>query len=434
MSKLKLITKREFIAKVRNKSFIVMTFLMPLLMVGMMTLTVYLSKKNTDKAKEIAYFNASSFINTSDLKNNSTVHYIPLKVSSFEQAKKEVQEGDFYGLLYIPKEETIDETAKNIQFYSKKAPGTTFIEALEHQLSKKIKHVKYQTIGISEAKMKEANIKTVVNVVNFEGEKTSKLLNGAKVGIGSAAGYLIMMFIIIYGNLVMRSVIEEKTSRIIEIIISSVKPFDLMLGKIFGTSLAGLLQFTIWAALGFVILTVAQLFLNIDPAAIPNQTMLAQGNQMAVMENGILDVIHNLPLGTIVFSFILFFLGGFLLYSSIYAAIGAAVDNETDTQQFVIPVIMPLMLGVYVGFASVLSDPNGPIATFFSIFPLTSPIVMMMRIPFGVPLWQITSALALLLLSFIGVVWVAAKIYRIGILMYGKKPTYKEIFNWIKNY
>jgi len=433
MSKLKLIIKREFIAKVRNKSFIIMTFLSPLIMVGMTALIVYLSKKNTDNAKEVAYIDNSLVLNDA-FEDSKTIHFTRLSITDLETAKKEVQESKYYGLLYIPKKVSIDETAKSIQFFSENAPGTTFIQGIESQLSKKIKHLKYKEIGISQEKLDEAKIKTIVNVENFSGEKTSKWLNGVRIAVGSAAGYLLMMFIIIYGNMVMRSVIEEKTSRIIEIIISSVKPFDLMLGKILGTSFAGLLQFLIWIVIGFAMMTIAGTMMT--P---PSAELMQQGQQMQEVQQQIggvnyMEIINGLPITTLIISFIIFFLGGFLLYSSIYAAIGAAVDNETDTQQFVIPVIMPLMLAVYVGFASVMSDPHGPIAVFFSIFPLTSSVVMMMRIPFGVPLWQIITSMALLLISFFGVVWFAAKIYRIGILMYGKKPSYKEIYNWIRKY
>lgn len=432
MSKLKLIIKREFIAKVRNKSFVLMTFLMPLVMVGMTALIVFLSKKNTEDTKVIAYVDQSGVFNEA-LKDSKEIQYAKLTTNTLDEAKKLAQESKSYGLLYITKENTLEKTASSIRFFSEKSPGTTLINHIENQLAKKIRSVKYKELGIDEDTLKAARIKTTVNVESFSGEKTSKILNGAKIGIGSASGYLIMMFIIIYGNMVMRSVIEEKTSRIIEIIISSVKPFDLMLGKILGTSFAGLLQFFIWIILGFGIMTVAGLFFNLEPD-VAQQTAAMQEMQQNIGGFNLTELINGLPITTIIISFILFFFGGFLLYSSIYAAIGAAVDNETDTQQFMFPVIMPLMLAVYVGFAAVMSDPHGPIAVFFSMFPLTSSIVMLMRIPFGVPLWQIITSLALLLFSFIGVVWFAAKIYRIGILMYGKKPSYKEIYKWLRKY
>jgi len=246
-----------------------------------------------------------------------------------------------------------------------------------------------------------------------------------------------MMFIIIYGNMVMRSVIEEKTSRIIEVIISSVKPFQLMLGKVIGTASAGLLQFFIWSIVLAIIMTIASAVFGVEMSS--NVAMQGSTDQMEVVKNAmgnemelLVSEIWKLPLGLMFSMFLFYFLGGYLLYSSIYAAIGAAVDNETDTQQFMLPVILPLMLGVYVGFSSVIGDPHGTIATVFSMIPLTSPIVMLMRIPFGVPWWQLAISMTLLIITFIAVIWLAAKIYRVGILMYGKKPTYKELYKWLK--
>jgi ABC-2 type transport system permease protein len=233
--------------------------------------------------------------------------------------------------------------------------------------------------------------------------------------------------------MVMRSVIEEKTNRIIEIIISSVKPFQLMMGKIIGTSLAGILQFLVWIVLGVGLMLVLTVFAGgqVDPTA----TTQLQPEQME-MATGFIGKIqlylNEIPTGTLFVFFIIYFIGGYFLYSSLYAAIGAAVDSETDSQQFLIPIIMPLMLGVYVGFFTVMNDPHGTVATVFSMIPFTSPIVMLMRIPFGVPWWQLALSIALLFGTFFGVVWFASKIYRVGILMYGKKPTWKEMYKWLK--
>jgi len=243
-----------------------------------------------------------------------------------------------------------------------------------------------------------------------------------------------MMFIVIYGNMVMRSVIEEKTSRIIEVIISSVKPFQLMMGKIIGTSLAGILQFLIWAILGLGAMFILSSVFGVQVGAAAGQAQeLAQtaGKDMSKIAL-YLNELWNLPIGTILCSFIIYFIGGYFLYSSFYASIGAAVDNETDSQQFLLPIIMRLILGVYIGFFTVMNDPHGTIATTFSMIPLTSPIVMMMRIPFGVPWWQIVISMVLLFGTFFLVVWFASKIYRVGILMYGKRPTWKELARWMK--
>jgi len=235
--------------------------------------------------------------------------------------------------------------------------------------------------------------------------------------------------------MIMRSVIEEKTSRIIEVIISSVKPIQLMLGKIIGTSLAGITQFVIWIILGGVLMVIVSAIFGIDMTQSPQQEMVQQAmnNEGAQAEIQLLFTeFANMPISNLIFAFILFFIGGYLLYSSLYAAIGAAVDNETDTQQFLLPILMPLILAVYIGIFTVIEDPHGTVSTVFSFIPLTSPVVMLMRIPFGVPIWQQLVSLLLLFGTFMFTVWFAAKIYRVGILMYGKKPSYKELIKWIK--
>ncbi|NNC46114.1 MAG: ABC transporter permease, partial [Winogradskyella sp.] len=236
---------------------------------------------------------------------------------------------------------------------------------------------------------------------------------------------------------IMRSVIEEKTSRIIEVIISSVKPIQLMMGKIIGTSLAGVTQFAIWVVLGGLMFVIVSSIFGIDIVQMQtpqqemmNQAMQSQGTQ-AMAENIIISI-NNLPITNLIVAFMFFFIGGYLLYSSLYAAIGAAVDNETDTQQFMLPILMPLILAVYVGVFTVIEDPHGTVSTVFSFIPFTSPVVMLMRIPFGVPMWQQILSLLLLIGTFMLAVWFAAKIYRVGILMYGKKPSYKELFKWLK--
>ncbi|MDR0228751.1 MAG: ABC transporter permease, partial [Flavobacteriaceae bacterium] len=276
------------------------------------------------------------------------------------------------------------------------------------------------------------------SLVKADGEATVKGLNEIKIIIGGLFGYFIMMFIIIYGNMVMRSVIEEKTNRIIEIIISSVKPFQLMMGKIVGTSMAGLLQFIIWGVVGAVLLTIASSVLGINamPGAGAAEAVQATGgmisNEVMIDVQNYVSEILSLPLISLFVYFIIFFIGGYFLYSSLYAAIGAAVDNETDTQQFLLPILLPLMLGVYIGFFTVMKDPHGTVATVFSMIPFTSPIVMLMRIPFGVPLWEVLLSITILFSTFILVVWIAAKIYRIGVLMYGKRPSWKELYKWLK--
>jgi ABC-2 type transport system permease protein len=331
---------------------------------------------------------------------------------------------------------TNDKDLENkIQFISNESPSLSFIVNIQDIIAKKLTKDNFEKANLDTLAIQNAQAKVNITLAKASGEESLKGLNEIKIAIGGAFGYLIMMFIIIYGNMVMRSVIEEKTNRIVEIIISSVKPFQLMMGKIIGTSMAGLLQFFIWAIIGLVLMFAASAFFGIDtsPAAkIPPSIVKAAHQEFAQTAQMYIKELWGLPIATILISFVVYFIGGYFLYSSFYAAIGAAVDNETDSQQFLLPIIMPLVLAVYIGFFTVINDPHGTVATVFSMIPLTSPIVMLMRIPFGVPLWQLIISVMLLFGTFFFVVWFAAKIYRVGILMYGKKPTWKELYKWLK--
>ncbi len=340
-----------------------------------------------------------------------------------------------YGLLHIGAFDDVDVLSKHIKFYSEESPSLTLISGLESKIEKRLTNIKLQEKGVDVEMIKASKISVDLAQESFEGEKTSKIDSVVKLIFGGIAGYLLFMFIIIYGNMIMRSVIEEKTSRIIEVIISSVKPVQLMLGKIIGTSLAGITQFVIWLILGSLLMTIVSAIFGIDMSQSPQQDMMQQAMENPEIGMQVQDFItafYHLPIVNLIVAFILFFISGYLLYSSLYAAIGAAVDNETDTQQFMLPILMPLILAVYIGIFTVIEDPHGTVSTVFSFIPFTSPVVMLMRIPFGVPLWQQLLSLLLLIGTFMLTVWFAAKIYRVGILMYGKKPSYKELIKWIK--
>lgn len=438
MSKLKLIIQREFIAKVRNKSFIVMTFLSPLIMVGMGALVFFLMKKNDEKVKQIVYVDNSSLFSQDDFKNTKTLHYKDFTSYGIEETKKKVEEGDFYGALIIPQQDSLEILAKSIEFYSKDSPGMSVMNSLESKVESKIRNEKLNNFGIDIDKINASRVQSDIKMYNFSGEESSKLINGLKIGVGAIAGYLLMVFVMVYGTSVMRSVIEEKTSRIIEVIVSSVKPFQLMLGKIIGNASAGLLQFFIWGIIIFIITTVASSIFGVDMVEMQTENISPEQLEAAKQAAGadkmqvVVQEILRLPILKLFLLFIFYFLGGYMLYSSLFAAVGAAVDNETDTQQFMLPIMLPLILAVYVGFATVISDPHGPISVAFSYIPLTSPIVMLMRVPFGVSWYELAISMTLLLVTFVFMVWLAAKIYRVGILMYGKKPTYKDLYKWLK--
>lgn len=431
MSVLSLIIKREYKARVRNRSFLIMTFLSPLIVVGMILLITYLTQLNSDTKRVIAIVDDSGLFET-EFGNTDQTTYLNLSDQGLDTVKALSEEEGYYGVIHIPNDR--NDMLSQVKFYGKETPSFNLVDAIEKKIEKKLEDLTLMDNNVDLRVIENSKTNINLAIENYSGEKSSKVSNWVKAGFGGAAGYLLMMFIIIYGNMVMRSVIEEKTNRIIEVIISSVKPFQLMMGKILGTTMAGITQFSIWVLLGGILLIVLQLLVGIDPSVTENMTnaeMQEVLKDQSLIVQGIEEA-KKLPLLQLVFGFLIYFIGGYFLYSSIYAAIGAAVDNETDTQQFMLPIIMPLMLAIYVGFFAVIDNPHGTVATVFSIIPLTSPIVMLMRIPFEVPTWQIALSVSLLIASFVFSVWFGSKIYRVGILMYGKKPTYKELFKWLR--
>ncbi|WJS94846.1 ABC transporter permease [Flavobacterium johnsoniae] len=437
MSIISLIIKREFIAKVRNKSFVVMTFLSPLLFVAIAVFIGYLSSMKADTKSIVIHDSTGLFVSDflKENKNSSEFKFYNLSEFDVQALKDSIATERFSGLIVIPKTNNVNDLESKIEFISNSSPSISFIENTQDVIASKITKLNLEEAKLDTLAIQKAQSKVNIHLVKASGEESLKGLNEIKIGIGGAFGYLIMMFIIIYGNMVMRSVIEEKTNRIIEIIISSVKPFQLMIGKIVGTSLAGILQFMIWAIIGLGLMFAASAFfgVNVGPTArISPEMMQSAQHELSGSAQMYISELWNLPIASIIIGFVIYFIGGYFLYSSFYAAIGAAVDNQTDSQQFLLPIIMPLILSVYIGFFTVVNDPHGSVAVIFSMIPLTSPIVMLMRIPFGVPWWQIAISVSLLFATFFLVVWFAAKIYRVGILMYGKKPTWKELYRWLK--
>ena len=428
MGALGLIIRREYKARVTNRSFIIMTFLSPLIVVGMIFLITYLTQVNEAGKRTIVVVDESGLF-YKDFESTESIDYVDLSPAGLAVAKDQVEDNNFFGLLYIPANIKIN--TSGVRFYGNEVPGFATLESIENQISAKLTNEKLLDRGVDLDMIDESATSVSVSIEDFEGERTSKISNWIKAGFGGGAGYLLMMFIIIYGNMVMRSVIEEKTNRIIEVIISSVKPFKLMMGKILGTTLAGITQFMIWLIIGGGLLICLTLYLGLDPETAKTPVGNMAATDLDKIELILLDILR-LPLLKLAGFFLVYFIGGYFLYSSIYAAIGAAVDSETDTQQFMLPIIMPLMLAIYVGFFAVIDNPDGSVATTFSMIPLTSPIVMLMRIPFGVPWWQLALSIGILVGSFLFTVWFGSKIYRVGILMYGKKPTYKEILKWIR--
>ncbi len=435
MNHLPLIIKREYLTKVKNKSFILMTFLSPLIVIALLSFVGYLTSINNDTVRSIYVLDETGLLSETFKTSDQTI-YTQLSEIDLETAKTLSNQEQAYGLLHIP-DSPLESVSELIKFYSEESPSLSLMSSLESKIENKLSKLKLQNEGVDLSLIEASKTYVSINQETFEGVKSSKTGSLMKLAFGGVAGYLLFIFIMIYGNMIMRSIIEEKTSRVIEVIISSVKPIQLMLGKIIGTSLAGITQVAVWIVLGFTFFIASSFIFGVDiPQAQTSQEVLVSEALSNPGSNDKIQMLFNefsaLPIGNLVLAFILFFIGGYLLYSSLYAAIGAAVDNETDSQQFMLPVLMPLIIGVYVGAFTVVEDPHGTISTVFSFIPFTSPVVMLMRIPFGVSIWHQLLSLIILILTFIFTVWFAAKIYRVGILMHGKKPTYKELYKWLK--
>ena len=426
-----LITTREYLNKITNKTFILSTFLTPLLIVGLIFFIGYLSNLNNETVKNISVIDETGIV-YEKLKSSKFLKYDLIQNLSLEEARIFSKNKSDYGLVYIPNLISPNAIADSISFISEDSPSFTIINNLESQLEKILTNENFKIEGLDINEINESKVYVNLFQETFEGEKTTKTDGLVKLIFGMVLGMLLYIFIFAYGNMIMMSVIEEKTNRIIEIVISSVKPFELMTGKIIGTSLAGLTQFIVWGGLFFVFSTIISSLFGIT--SIPGnpsdaQVMLSASEGSGISSDSleIISAFINLPLTNILVAFVLYFLGGYLLYASIFAAIGAAVDNQTDAQQFLMPITIILIVALYVGILTVPEDPNGIVAQIFSFIPLTSPVVMMMRIPYGVPVFEQIISVLILFLSVILIIWIAAKIYRIGILMYGKKPTYREL-------
>ena len=433
MGKFTLITSREYLNKITNKTFILSTLLTPLFIAVIVFFIGWLTSVNNERIKNISVVDNTGYI-YDKLKSSNSIKYELLGDFSLEEARIISDTKSDYGLLYINNLESPKSIADSISFISEEASSLTIINNIESQLEKILTNENFKIEGIDIEKINSKKIYVNLLQETFQGEKTTKSDGLVKYIFGFVLGMLLYMFIFVYGSMIMMSVIEEKTNRIIEIVVSSVKPFYLMTGKIIGTSLAGLTQFIVWGVLFFIFTSIISSIFGISSTYEDSQIVLNASQDSAVSSAalGMISAFINLPLINIMIAFVLYFLGGYLLYASIFAAIGAAVDNQTDAQQFLMPITIILIVALYVGMLTVPEDPNGIVAQIFSFVPLTSPIVMMMRIPHGVPLIEQIISVLILFLSVILIIWIAAKIYRIGILMYGKKPSYKELIKWLK--
>jgi|TARA_B100001939_G_scaffold17612_1_gene14666 ABC-2 type transport system permease protein len=431
MEKFIIITSREYLNKITNKTFILSTLFIPFILVGIGLLIGWFANINNEQVNNVSVVDKSGYI-FDNLKSTSSINYTQLENFDLEEAKLISKTKSDFGLLYIDNFESPRDIAESISFYSEDTPSLTVIGNIESQLENILTNKNYKIQGIDINKINSNKIYVSLYQETFQGKKTTKSDSAVGLIFGLFLAFLLYMLIFAYGGMIMASVIEEKSSRIIEVIVSSVKPFYLISGKIVGTSLAGISQFIVWAILFYGSSFLISTTFGITSTYENNEFILtAEDSAISGFVLEMLSSFFNLPLLNIFVAFIFYFIGGYLLYSSLFAAVGAAVDNQTDAQQFMLPITLIVIIALYVGIFTA-ENPDGIISVIFSMIPLTSPIVMMMRIPSGVPILDQIVSILILFLSVILIIWMAAKIYRIGILMYGKKPTYKDLIKWLK--
>jgi ABC-2 type transport system permease protein len=445
MNKTWIIFKREYLTRVKKKSFLLLTILTPLLFAGIMFLPGYLATHESQEEHKVAVLDRSALF-LGELNDSKSTHFHFIPEEEYSDVKENLKDNEYYALLEIP--ENIIATNRVI-VYSYKQINLDVKNHIDNQIENNLENKKrtelIERVGIPDLEEQLNKTRTSISVETIkltEGGEGKKGSTEIAMGIGYAAGFLIYMFVFIYGSMVMRGVTEEKQNRIVEVIISSAKPVQLMMGKIIGLAAVGLTQFLIWVILmGGIFIGAKEMFINEDAMQQMTQSqsvMMANNEATAqLMENvepdkvqQVYEQIQGINFTQIIVLFLIYFLLGYLLYSSLMAAVASAVDSEEDMNQFMLPITVPLIAAIII-LANVIKNPEGPLAFWASHIPFTSPIIMMVRIPFGVPWYEILISIVILAISTYGAVWIAAKIYRTGILMYGKKPSWKELGKWL---
>ncbi len=449
MNKISIIIKREYMTRVRKKSFIIMTLLAPVLMAALIVVPTLVMMNQDQDFKKIAVIEENSDLFKGVIPNTKNLEFVYLDNVKLEDLKKTYEQAGYYGILWISPE--LVNTPNAIRLISKKQPAIGVLDHIENSLEKEIEKQKLSAYKIENLDEIMKNIRTNVSVQTIKIDESGaekKTSTGIAMALAYIGGFLMYMLVFMFGAQVMRGVIEEKTSRVVEVIISSVKPIQLMMGKIVGIALVGLTQFLIWVILTMGLVgvvkgtilqkaNVTEVSQNITKSLMTDEQQTATNAQTSEVTPQLAEFSKmfnsalNQPWGLIIICFIFYFITGYLLYASIFAAIGSAVDNETETQQFMLPVTIPIIFGLFVAMGT-MQNPESSLSFWFSLIPLTSPIVMMARIPFGVPYWQIAVSMLIMIITFILFVWMAAKVYRTGILMYGKKTSWKEMWKWLR--
>ncbi|MDL5049040.1 ABC transporter permease [Oscillatoria amoena NRMC-F 0135] len=441
MKQIWLVTQREYLSRVKKKSFIIMTLLGPLLIALFYGAIIWVMVNEAKKDKEhfIQVIDESGLVKN-QLKNNKQVLF-GYTDDKIEDARKNLDSTSFYGILYFPPSFTLERPV-GVQLFTREQSSLSTQQSISSSIENELKSKRMQNAGLSAEKIDSLDVDIDLNVLVNSGGETKKSETAILTGIGFALTFLMYMFVFIYGVQVMRGVMEEKTNRIVEVVISTVRPFQLMMGKILGIAMVGLTQFIMWAILGTGLIFVISLIFGVSGAADASQQMqtmpgamqpdkVEMAEQMAEMMVG--SGISTALIIKYLLIFLFYFIFGYLMYSSLFAAVGSAVDNETDTQQFMFPITIPIVFSFIVSVSSITNDPHSTLAWWLSIIPLTSPVTMMARLPFieGHE-WDLALSMLLLIGGFIGSTWFAGRIYRTGILMYGKKPTYKELWKWLR--
>jgi ABC-2 type transport system permease protein len=437
MNKILLIIQREYLTRVRKKSFWIASILVPLLIAGVYAILIYLVvNSNVTKTVEIA---DESGLFKDKIKSKGDITYQFIN-DTYAVAKGRLKKSDADILVSIPKD--ILSNADGIKMIGKESIGFNVQHDIEIAIQNELRNIKLKNAKIDLKVLEDNNVSVSSDTFTLQedGKEQSSSSRGAMI-LAGFFGFVLYMSAFLYGSQVMNGVIEEKSNRIIEVMISSVRPFQLMMGKIIGVGLVGITQFLLWGVLTFTTSTATTSLMS-GKVEEKVQAMQKSGIGKEEVEklkkeisnknplSEISQTVENISLAKIIICFLLFYIGGYLIYSSLFAAVGSAVENSTEAQQFLLPVTIPILVSFFLGQA-IIQDPDSNLAFWASMFPLTSPIDMMVRLPFGVPNWQIALSFALLVLGFMGTTWLAGKIYRVGILMYGKKPSWKEIAKWV---
>ncbi|HKL71228.1 MAG TPA: ABC transporter permease [Marinilabiliaceae bacterium] len=444
MNKISLVLQREYLTRIRKKSFIIMTLLGPLLFAAMFVIPGWLATMEDDDEKVIAVLDATGLYDHS-LEDSPLLKYQYLPMEAEDELRNNFPNSGYYAYLVIS--DNLLEKPDALRLISSGQITMDVKDHIRRNLREYLKEEKLKSFQVNElntifAEVNSVDVQLSTVKIGSDGDEKVSSTEVAMV-ISILFAFLSYMFVFVYGTQVLRGVMEEKSSRIVEVIISSIKPFQLMMGKILGIALVALTQFLLWIVLTVVIL------LGVKTLVFPNSDMPSRmdgietvmGDQDVMGEEAvakgdfdyaqIMSVVEGINITQTLLIFLVYFIGGYLLYAALFAAIGAAIDTETDSQQFMLPITIPIIIALYVAMAA-FRNPHSTMVFWFSMIPFTSPIVMMARIPFDVPMWQIALSIFLLVAGFVLATWFAARIYRTGILMYGKKVSYKELWKWFK--